>query len=329
MVCDVRLQEDHVLRHRLARLEGRVAFDRRHVFHRDAVDQVNIAGEQRGHACGRVGDESQRHRVPGRLLPPIGVVALQGDSIGTAPGDQTVWPRADCDLTGIVVGRCGALAHQVGYDPDIGEKVRQQRRWAFRMHHKSMRVGDCDIGDGPDIGPEAGGAARHVRRPADGERDVFRCQRLAVLERHAGSQVKCPAMIVGCLPIRRETRHERAIHVHPNERFEDLQRQGEVTTVIVEMRIDGIRFAREPNAQVCRSCIRCDEDATENEGQDYCSPERRSHYGQCGPLTSARRQPTVKRPAGQRARRLYVRDKWPWPGQDFLLRCKSRCSGGC
>ena len=97
----VEMQIDHAVRQRLHHLEARVGLDARQILDRDVLDQVDVAGEQRGDARAGAGDRAEDDALPGRLLAPIGLVALQDDAVALGVAHEPVGAGADRGLAGI------------------------------------------------------------------------------------------------------------------------------------------------------------------------------------------------------------------------------------
>src|SRR5690606_33733519 len=106
-----------------------VGFEAGDVGDGDAVDEVDIAGEQGGDAGGVAGDGLDAQGGPVRLVAPVGVVPGEHLRRAGGPGGELERPGAVGGAAG-VEGAGGVRALGAGHHEDVGQVGGQQWRRA-------------------------------------------------------------------------------------------------------------------------------------------------------------------------------------------------------
>ena len=175
------------------------------VVRRRVFDQVDIAGQQGGHAVGAIGERPEDDLRPGRLRPPIGVVALQHERAAALPGNELERPGADQPFAAVELGRRLAFRRAAGrrlvrQDGQAREIDRQQRRGGGCMDAQGQRIDDLEARELPRDHGEGPRAVGHLGRALESEDHVFGAEVRSVVELHAGPQLELPLGIADRLP---------------------------------------------------------------------------------------------------------------------------------
>jgi len=233
----VERQVDDAQARHLAHLHALVLAQPRQVGGRDLVDELHIAGQQRGGARAVVDDHAVGHALPVRLLAPVALVALELDAVAQAVGGDAEGAGADGRAPGVEVLRRRVLMRLAVEDADVGQVHRQQRVGTVGAEADGVGVHHDHLADGADHRGEGGGRIGHVGDAADGEGHVLRREGVAVVEGHAAPQAELPQVRLDGGPGFRQARHHPGLRIGVDQPVEDHVRDGVVGRKLVEMRV--------------------------------------------------------------------------------------------
>ena len=252
------------------------------------LDRAHVAGEQRRDPRRILRDDAQRRALPGRLRPPVGVVAREFDPVVELPAHEAPRAGAVDRAAGIeVFGGCLLVLR--GNHVDGRQVVRQQRIRRLRAHPDGERIDHLHVGDLPGVDAERGRALRYVRRAAQRGDHVGGGEVGAVVEAHALAQPELPGELVDRAPGFGEARPQPVAAVLRDERLVKMLHHVVVRRQVVEMRVHrGDRRGQADRQFLCaRRRLRQRDEGTGCDQQQECSGGHAAHrWHRQGPLLS-------------------------------------------
>ncbi len=207
--------------------------------------------------------------LPGRLVAPIGVVALQHDAVALGVAHEPVGPGADRGLAGIerlglgigadVLAFLAVERHRAGAVLLGGQDARWSKaRWQQRIRlvgrdHHGERIGRRHAGDRAHVDAERRRRVLHPRRAAERIDHVVGGEVVAVGELHARPQLELPGRVVEGAPRHGEARLHQLVLVLVGQPVEDVLEQRVVGREIVEVRVHRRGLGREPDLEFLRA----------------------------------------------------------------------------
>ncbi len=233
------------LEHRDRRI-GRQPFD---VGRRHALDDLHVAGQQRGHARGVGGQDAQRHAIPLRLLAPVGVVARQLQAVALGERDELVRSGADQRAAVVEIVGAGFLGGLLRHDVEGRQVVRHQRVRSVGGDAHGQLVERRDVLEAACVDGVRRRAVLDGGRPGQRVHHVGRGEFAAVVELHAGAQLELPHGVADGPPGDRQAGPHAHLVVLGDQRLEQVLGDVRVGGDVVEVRVERGDVARQADHQ--------------------------------------------------------------------------------
>ena len=132
------------------------------------------------------------------------------------------------------------------------------------LHHRGSRDDGsiwrtrCDAGDAACHAGEGRRAVRHLGGALEGEGDVLRGERRAVVEFDAGAKLEFPHRVAERLPRQGESRHRPLLGVARHQRIEDVQGDLVIGRTVLELRIERGRLVAQADPEFLGCSLPCE-----------------------------------------------------------------------
>lgn len=207
------------------------------------------SGAGGGAARPGVGDEAGADAAPARRPSPIGGVGLQLDLLADGEAGVAEGPGADGQLARREIRRLGARVELARQDVEVREVTVEEGVRRLAADAEAAVVDHLHRRDVAHVGHEGAGAVRDVGHPLDGEGDVVRSQRRAVVEADSRTQLEFPGGLVQRPPGFGQQGAQRSGRILRHQRVEDLPQRLVVGRRLVEMGVQRVRSRDRPDGE--------------------------------------------------------------------------------
>lgn len=213
------------------------------------LDDLHVAGQQRGHARGVGGQDAQRHAIPLRLLAPVGVVARQLQAVALGERDELVRSGADQRAAVVEIVGAGFLGGLLRHDVEGRQVVRHQRVRSVGGDAHGQLVERRDVLEAACVDGVRRRAVLDGGRPGQRVHHVGRGEFAAVVELHAGAQLELPHGVADGPPGDRQAGPHAHLVVLGDQRLEQVLGDVRVGGDVVEVRVERGDVARQADHQ--------------------------------------------------------------------------------